>query len=173
MLVDFRPRASRFAFQPLAAALSLYPPIRSVSFFKVSYLPRQPRFLPDFANPSVSKNRVSEYTRGSFFFLRRPRSLPSRPPLPPPPFRIYFLPLRVTSFFLHRRFPRRLYPVAQASLFSTPTSHRENPLRELLNRQRNRGAPLTRRASLRARGCLPHVLPFFSSTLPVEKQSQR
>lgn len=70
-LVDFRPRASPFAFQlyqpraflPRFFLLSIPLSIRAVSFFKVSHLPRQSHFLPDFANPSVSKNRGFEFPR--------------------------------------------------------------------------------------------------------------
>lgn len=74
-LVDFRPRASPFCVPALPASrlsppslprfflLSIPLSIRAVSFFKVSHLPRQSHFLPDFANPSVSKNRGFEFPR--------------------------------------------------------------------------------------------------------------
>lgn len=61
---------------------SFYPSIWSVSFFKVSHLPRQSHFLPDFANPSVSKNRASEFPWIVFFpffsdLVLRARAAPS------------------------------------------------------------------------------------------------
>lgn len=106
-------RARRFSSSCLsfcvparASALSLYPPIRSVSFFKLSYLPRRPRFLPDFANPSVSKNRASEYTRGSIVLFPTATSFPALAAPPQPPFAALFIfRLRVTSFLLTPPFP--------------------------------------------------------------------
>lgn len=82
-LVDFR--ASPFAFLPTPPPFSpssIHPSIplsiRAVPFFKVSHLPRQSHFLPDFANPSVSKNRGFEFPRIVFSSLPSPTASFSR-----------------------------------------------------------------------------------------------
>lgn len=62
---------SCLSFCVLSSASAIFPflhpsiplSIRAVPFFKVSHLPRQSHFLPDFANPSVSKNRGFEFPR--------------------------------------------------------------------------------------------------------------
>lgn len=75
-----------------------------MSFFKVSHLPRQSHFLPDFANPSVSKNRASEFPRIVFFTPSPATSffVPFLPYLFPAPLHSHSF-LFAAALFIHRR----------------------------------------------------------------------
>lgn len=126
-LVDFR--ASPFAFLPTPPPFSpssIHPSIplsiRAVPFFKVSHLPRQSHFLPDFANPSVSKNRGFEFPRIVFPPLSNGLVLSLLPSLSFPPRYLFPAQTRLISvfFFLLLLFPFPLSFRSNLSIFIPP-----------------------------------------------------